>query len=764
MISETFRKALASHRAGQAEDAEAAYRVILAGEPGHFGALHHLGALRAQRGDNEEAAVLLGKAAAIDPSATVVHIQLGGVLAGLGRREEALSCYDKAVSQRPDVAQIRASRGCVLLDLRRFGEALRDFDDALRARPQDPLIHANRGAALHALERSEEALEAYNRAVALAPSDVEARCSRGLVLAKLGRVSESNAEFERAAAVAPENPEVFVYWGRGLSDDNAHHEALAALDRAIALKPDHAEAHAYRAAVLRSLHRLDEGLEACDRALALDPDLAMAYYNRSALLSEMKRPLEALADLDKGQSLVPNLSRASGADFSITATLCAWRDYPRRLDMMLENHRAGRKVDPFLMIYATDDPAEQLTAARRVASAALAGRPASPAIARSRLRIAYVSPDFRNHPVTHQIVELLERHDRSRFEIYGISLVRGRESPLRTRIEHAFDHFVEAETWSDRAIVGHLRGAQIDIVVDLAGNTEHCRPAIFAQRPAPVIVSYLGYPATQGAAYIDYLIADPYVAPAGAERHYSENVVRLPDTYMPSDTVGRETMPPVTRPEEGLPGDAVVFAAFHASAKLTPRMFDVWMRLLTAVEGSVLWLATKDEAHDNLRAEAQDRGVSPSRLLFATRHEARERHLARLPLADIFLDAFPYNAHSTATDMLWAGVPVVTLSGRSFASRVAGSLLTAIGAADLITTDIAAYEALALDLARSEERRSALRRRILENRKATALFDTATLCRHLEAAYREMWRLHCAGMAPHPFDVAAGEGGRIVSV
>jgi len=316
------------------------------------------------------------------------------------------------------------------------------------------------------------------------------------------------------------------------------------------------------------------------------------------------------------------------------------------------------------------------------------------------------------------------------------------------------DRFVDVRGATDPAVAQLLRDLDVDIAVDLMGHTAGGRAGIFAYRGAPVQVNYLGYPGTMGAPFIDYIIADPFLVPAGSERFYSEQVVRLPDCYQPNDTKRRIGERTPTRAELGLPARGLVFCSFNNSFKINPPMFDVWMRLLREVEGSVLWLLeTSGVVKGNLRREAEARGVSGERLLFAPR-VALEEHLARHRAADLFLDTLPYNAHTTASDALWAGLPVLTCAGRSFAARVAGSLVHAVGLPELVTASLAEYEALALALARGPARLAELRGRLERNRLTAPLFDIERYRRHLEAAYETMWERHLRGEAPQAFNVA----------
>jgi len=854
--TEQFRQALALHREGKTAEAEAAYRAILFSKPDHFGALHHLGALRAHLGDMDEAARLLGKAVTIDPAATVAHVQLGDVLAELGRTAEALARYDVALSRRADLAPLHVSRGKllwklgrletaaaafetavmlhpgyvealinlsnVLLLLERFEAALNAADRGVAAAPDLPLALVNRGNVLQAMSRRNEALAAFDRALERDPRFAHALVHRAQVLQELDRDSEALQDAERAIAIAPDSAEAHSHCGsilhklkrpeealqcydrsialdpdnalahanragalqalrrpeealaaygealaRNPNDAESHcargsllvdayrlEEAIAAFTTALSLKPDHVESFACRAAALRALGRLDEALADCNRATQWRPDFAAAYYNRSCVLHDLKRLDEARADCAKALALDPILGDAAGVNFGMAAMACDWRDRAESISDLVRLCREGRRVAPFVMLYAVDDPEIHLAAAKLTACPSRRIWPAGPAMARKRLRVGYLSADFRDHAVAHQAVELFERHDRARYEIYGFSLLDEAQSPIKQRLRRAFDQFIETGTRSDQEVASLMAGLQIDIAVDLGGYTDKSRPRILAYRPAPVAVNYLGYPGTLGADYVDYIIADAQVIPPQFERSYTESIARLPGCYLPVDTKGRGDRAPPSRADAGLPERGFVFCAFNNNYKLTPEMFGIWMRLLREVDGSVLWLSVgTPKARDNLRAEAEKGGVSPGRLVFADRMDERAQHLARIALADLFLDSLPYNAHSTAADMLWAGVPLVTCMGRSFPARVAGSLLTAIGAEELIARDLTEYEAMTLELARSPQRLAAIRAKLLRNRASHPLFDMARNCRHLERAYETMWDLHQKGLKPQSFAV-----------
>jgi predicted O-linked N-acetylglucosamine transferase (SPINDLY family) len=371
----------------------------------------------------------------------------------------------------------------------------------------------------------------------------------------------------------------------------------------------------------------------------------------------------------------------------------------------------------------------------------------------SRIRIAYVSGDFRQHPLAQLMAGVFEHHDRSRFETFGVSYGPDDGSELRQRLTRGFDRFIDVAGGSDTEVAELLHREQVDVAIDLGGFTSGGRPHIFSKRPAPVQVSYLGYPGTSGSPVIDYILADEIVIPADQRQFYSEKVVWLPDTYYPNDNLRRIAPETPTRKAAGLPDSGFVFCSFNNSYKITPEVFDVWMRLLREIEGSILWLmASNPSVPDNLRREAASRGVFPERLIFA-RFVPTDEHLARHRLADLFLDTTHYNAHTTACDALWAGLPVLTRTGDTFTSRVATSLLHAVGLPEMAVTSLDEYAGLALHLARDPSALAAIKAKLAAKRDTMALFDTARLTRHLEAAYAAMVNLSRSGKPPEPLKI-----------
>ncbi|MBW8906697.1 MAG: hypothetical protein JF611_13710, partial [Betaproteobacteria bacterium] len=412
---------------------------------------------------------------------------------------------------------------------------------------------------------------------------------------------------------------------------------------------------------------------------------------------------------------------------------------------------------PFTLVAGSDSAAEQLAAAERHVSELLTSKPASlwrgPARRRDRITLAYLSGDFHEHATSKLAARLFELHDRARFEVLAVSYGEDDGSPARRRLQQAFDRFVDVRALDDAAAARQMLQVQVDIAIDLKGHTPDARPGILAHRPAPLQVNYLGYPGTTGAPFIDYLIADAAVIPVGEERFFSEQVVRLPYSYQVNDATRAIAERVPARREAGLPDGAFVFCSFNNSYKITPAFFELWMRLLEQVPGSVLWLLDDNpSARSNLQQSARAHRVEPARLVFAPRVD-HALHLGRHRLADLFLDNLPCNAHTTASDALWAGLPLLTCRGTTFAGRVAASLLQAVGLPELIAHDLGQYERLALELARDPKLLAGYRERLARNRLTHALFDTERFRRHIEEAYLRMWDLHQRGEPPRGFDV-----------
>jgi predicted O-linked N-acetylglucosamine transferase (SPINDLY family) len=530
-------------------------------------------------------------------------------------------------------------------------------------------------------------------------------------------------------------------------------EAAELLGRAVVANPTNAAAHNNYANALHQLGRHDAALASYERVLELKPDYAEAHNNRGAALQELKRLDEALESYGRALGLKPDFEWVQGAWLHVKMKLCAWSEAEAQVAALQARIEKGERASvPFPLVALTGALSVQRKAAEIWASAKHPGGRALPGLAkrarRGKLRLGYYSADFHEHATTYLMAELFERHDRDRFELLAFSFGPDRRDGMRQRVAAAVDQFIDVGNRSDQEVALQSRALGIDIAVDLKGLTQDSRPGIFALRAAPLQVNYLGYPGTMGVDYIDYLIADATLIPAASRPHYAEKIAYLPDSYQVNDRQRAIAEPTPAREALGLPPSGFVFCCFNASYKITPATFDGWMRLLRQVEGSVLWLLEDNAtAARNLRQEAEARGVGGERLIFAPPLPL-PAHLARQRAADLFLDTLPCNAHTTASDALWAGLPVLTCLGESFAGRVAASLLNAIELPELVTTSQEQYEALAIALATDAPRLAQLKAKLARNRLTTPLFDTPRFTRHLEAAYTQMYERYQAGLPP----------------
>ncbi len=723
-LRDAYRRATEFHARGDLHEAQRWLQAILAAKPDHFDTLHLLAVVTAQQ----------------------------------GRAEEALAAFARALAVDPGSAKARANRASVLRSLGRTADALADCDRALVLDPDFAAAHRNRAAILKDVGRLDDALATCELALARLPSSADVLNVRGAILHDLHRPAEAIASYDRALALAPDTPDTLVNRGGALVSLKRHAEALADCDRALALGARTAGAHYNRGLALTGLERHTEAEESYRRAVALDPGLAMARLSRAGALARMRRYAEAAADLERVVALDPKLAFAQGMLLEARMHCCDWRGFDALREDVIGGVRAGRRAaDPFAFLAVSRSPHDQLRCARTWIDAwsPPAPMPARPGTARrrDRIHVAYLSPDFREHAVALLSAGLFERHDRARFETTALSFGVDDGSPMRGRLERAFERFVDVRQRADHEIAALMRELDVDIAVDLAGLTGSARTGILALRPAPVQVNFLGYTGTMGAPYVDYIVADRTVIPEDERDGYSERVVWLPDTFQCNDALRPIAPSAPPRRDAGLPDDAFVFCSFNNAFKIAPDVFACWMRLLKAVDGSVLWLLEgSGEATANLRREAAATGVDPGRLVFAARAAPAE-HLARHRLADLFLDTLPFNAHTTASDALWTGLPVVTCEGTTFAGRVAASLLRAVGLPELVTRTRDDYEALALRLATDRAALAALAAKLAANRSTAPLFDPQRFARHLESAYATMWERHLQGQAPAAFAV-----------
>ena len=706
-----------------------------------------------QQGQLEQAIALYSTCIERAPERVEAYYKRANSLNTLGRLEPALEDYDRAISLNPSYTYALCNRGVVLKQLGRQDEALASFNRALELDPRDALTQYNRGSVLRDLGRHAEALASYEAAIAVNGNYAEAYANRGSVFQELQQHEAAVESFGRALALNPALPQVLEGLGVSLHYVGRLEDALAAYNKAITLKPDLASSHLKRGLVLTSLQRMDEAIASFDRAIEIDPDYADAYYRRGHWQRLRGRFEVALMDFAVVAHLTPDAEFLPGARLEASLQVCDWSHYDalaKQIAVGIEN--GVRATGPFIVMALTDSARLQQKAARTWVSHFCPPDdslgPIAPRARPRKLTVGYFSMDLQEHPIARLLAELIEIHDRSRFEVIAFSFGPDTNDESRQRLVRAFDRFIDVRERSSSEIAALARNLNVDIAIDLGGYTVNNRADIFALRAAPVQVNYLGYLGTMGASYMDYIVADPTVVTPESEGYYSEKIIYLPDTHQVNDRKRRIADKVFTREELGLPANGFVFCCFNTNYKISPTTFAGWMRILKAVPGSVLFLYTNEKtAATNLRARAAQHGIDQHRLIFGERLPAAQ-YLARFRSADLFLDTYPYTAGTTASDALWAGLPVLTLTGEAFVSRTAASLLSAIGVPELVTSTQEQYEQLAIELASNPRRLAEIRTKIQDNRLTSPLFDTPRFARNLEAAYSAIHDRYQAGLPP----------------
>ena len=752
---------------GRQEEALESFKGAIAAEPDLAPAHSHLADILSDLGRKTEAIESYDHALALAPDAVDDWFNRGLALLEVGRPADAVGSFDRVIAGKPEFARAHLQRAKALSQLTRHGDALASADKALGSDPGLAEAWLDRGNILCEFGRHAEAIESYDRALALEPDLVAGWLNRAATLIDLGRCNEAVASFDRAIAIKSYFAPPHLLRAKLMLDLRRREEALAGVERALALEPRFADAWLCRANILSELKLYDEATAACDRALALQPDLAEAWLGRGNIAMQVRRYDEAFSAYDKALTLKPDLDYVAGSRLAAKLFICDWTDFAaERARLLAAGNGAAikKRGEPFDMARITDDRAILLETSIDWAGK----RSAHPAVKfkhtvsprGDKPRLAYMSQDFRQHVTGMNYVDLFEQHDRSRFELFGFSLAPNDGSATHKRIAAAFDRFHDLSAAGDEAAAQRIRELGIDVIVEMVPHSSGSRPAILAHRPAPVQVNGWSAGYSAGATHIDYILGDPRMLPLSDQPFFLEKIVNIPHTCFPHDSTQAISPRTPTRREEGLPESGFVFCCFSASYKLTPDFFAVWMRLLERVPGSVLWLArNNDHAAANLRREARARGVDPDRLVFAAHRPALEDHLARHRLADLFLDTLPYNAQSTSMDALWAGLPVLTCAGRSYAGRFAMTQLHDIGLSELVAEDLAAYERIALELARDPQRLREIKARLERNRLTTPLFDTKRLCHELETAYETMLEIWRRGESPRSFSVGLSSPG-----
>ena len=789
---ETFRQALTAYQSENLGNAELSLKALLRDHPGHGAALNLLSVVLTRTGQLVEAESVMQQAVKQGAASDATFYNYGVVLLALKRPADALVQFEQALALNPGAADIWNSRGVAYNDIGRYREAIDDFNHAISLRSDHVAAFCNKGKSLAQLQRHGEALAAFDRALAIEPALAEAWIGRGNVLGQDRRHDEALVSYQRAAELNPKIADAWRGCGDALVALDRSEEAIAAYNKAVAVNPRLARAWLGRANACRERGLFDEALASYGRAAEANPASALPWHGGGEVLFARREYQAAAAAFERAVALQPNFVEAwfnlgqtkigswpkdyDGAfvaydralaiepEFSFVAGhrihtkmyRCDWSNLDADIANLMAGIRASKKVSvPFMLLAVTDNPADRLSCAQSniaaiPASAALwSGKP----YVHDRIRVGYLSADFTDAPAAQMIAGILERHDKTHFETIGISTGPTASSPTRERIRASLSQFIDAAAWPDRQIAEAIRGLEIDIAVDLSGFSGGSHQNVLAMRPAPLQINYLGYPATMGADFIDYIIGDRTVIPAVDQKYYTEKVIYMPDSFQANDRTLAIADKNFTRAEVGLPDAGFVFCCFNQPYKITPAVFDSWMRILKEVANSVLWLYVEGStAAENLRREAAARDVAVERLIFAPAVRLPE-HMARLRVADLFLDTLPFNGGATNSTALWAGLPVLTRIGETYVGRMGASLLNAVGLPELVTTSAEAYEAKAVDLALNPEKITAIKRKLADNRLTAPLYDTERFTRNLESAYSTIVARQRRGEPPATVDV-----------
>lgn len=781
-------------KGGRFAESEVAHKRVLSLVPNHAPSLHHLGLIAINRHDPVAAVELIRKSVDAQPDYHEAWLNLAIVLGELKYLKEAIAACQQCVDLQPGKSEHHVILGNLLRIAKQEAEARTAYVKALELKPDQPIVIARLGQLLLNAGEYDAATNYCKRALELNPSleeaqllerrlalssrpldlliaEIESQSKTGVEKAKkfddLGtylrgerRLAEAAEMCRRAVEADPGGADYYFNLALSLEALGEMDEALSNYQIGFEIEPDRAEAYAGVGNLLRNMNMLDGAIQAYEHAIKQKPNLASAYYNLAITYKMRDQYEEAKVAFEKCIECAPDAIVSRFEFINLRRTLCDWPGIDEEERECLSVFRSKEvTIAPFQLISLNASPADLLRAAEGFIKTFEVPQQQRFSTYKNRkgvgakIRIGFVSCDYFEHATAMLFAEVLEKIDRSRFEIFAYCHSPEENSLMRRRMIAAFDHFRKIGPMRHRDVATMVRDDCIDILVDLKGYTRDARTEIFAYRPAPIQVNYLGYPGTMGGDFMDYIIADSIVAPMDAQDHYSERIVHLPNSYQPNDRKREISPEPVTRADAGLPEDAFVFCSFNNSYKLNAAMFDVWMPLLKQVAGSVLWLLVpNDICANNLRREAEARGVDPSRLVFAQRASS-PKHLARHRLADLFVDALPCNAHTTTSDALWAGLPVLTCLGDTFAGRVAGSLLSAAGLPELVTTSLDEYGKLALELAQNKPKLDAMRAKLIAQRETVPLFDSTRYTRNLERSFEKMIEIMRAGEAPRPFAI-----------
>ncbi|WP_269606557.1 tetratricopeptide repeat protein [Prochlorococcus marinus] len=723
---------------GKIKEAKILYQKAISLNPNHINAHNNLGNLFREIGQFKEAETYTRKAISLKPDLAEAHNNLGIILRDLGRLQEAELSTRKAIDLTPQSADAHLNLGNILRDLGNLQEAELSFLNAIKIKPNYAEAHSNLGNIFKDLGKLQEAKFSFLNAIKIKSDYAEAHSNLGNILRDLKKLQEAELSYRTAIKIKPNYAEAHYNLGNVLNDLGNLQEAELSYRKAIKIKPNYAEVHSNLGNVLRDLEKLQEAELSYRKAIKIKPSYAKAHFNLGNLQVDLGNFRDAINQYEKALKLNNQLSLAKAALIETKSNICDWSNQDILAIWLKNLGIEGSSVSPSGLLYYEDNPLRNLKRSKKYYKEKY-DRPTKKIIHTKKniIHIGYFSADFRNHPVMQLIAPLLELHDKSRFKIYLYSFVK-KEDEYTERARNSGCIFRDISKLNNIQAVELARGDNIDIAVDLMGYTKKNRMSIFSYRVAPIQINYLGYPSSIGSNIIDYIIADKIVIPDNYEKFYAEKILRMPNCYICNDDKIKINKELISRKDFNLPEKGFIFTCFNNSIKITPKEFDIWMRLLIKIKGSVLWLKqTNKLATDNLYREVEKRNVDPKRLIFANPVKFN-LHLARHSLGDLGLDTFNFNGHKTTFDALSAGLPVLTKIGENFTARVSSSLLNSIGLPELITYNENEYEETALRLANNSDELFKLKSKLSKLMKEPTHFSSKLYTQDLESIYTNL--------------------------
>jgi len=736
----------------QLDDAALSYQKAITIKPDYLEAHNNLGNIFKDLGQLDDAVQSYQKAIAIKPDYPTLHNNLGIAFKELNQLDDAVSSYKKAISINPDYPDSHNNLGVTLFELGQLDNAVSSYKKALAINPDYAEAYNNLGTALKDLGQFKNAVQSYEKALAISPDYAEAHNNLGNMLKKLGRLDDAILSYEKALTINSDDVDTHNNLGNAFLKLERLDDANNSYEKALVINPNYADTYYNLGFLLLKLERAEDALKSNEKALSLKPKFAEGYAAKGRILTELEQHDKALESYAIASDIDPSLAYNFGTLLNTKMMLCHWDNLPTLLsELKTKINNNEKATTPFDLLGLIDDPGISKKNTEIYANEEFPKSDSLPQIKsypkHKKIRIGYFSADFKLHPVATLTAELYETHDRNRFEIHAFSFGPDTKDEMNLRIKAGVDHFHDVCAISDKDIALLARSFEIDIAVDLGGYTSDSRIGIFAMSAAPIQISYIGYLGTMGANYYDYLVADLIMIPKENQKYYSEKIVYLPN-FQVNDS--KESLPEMTftRQDIGLPEEGFVFCCFNNTYKITPTTFDSWAQILKSVKGSVfLIFADSQSTKDNLTKEIIFRGVDPKRLIFAD-SLPRSEYLARYRVADLFLDTLPYNAGTTASDALRMGLPVLTLKGNSYPSRMASSIIHSVNMPELITSSQEDYESLAIELAIDLEKLKIIKDKLLSNLSTAPLYDTPLFTKSLESAFSKMYDSYQKGLDP----------------